>query len=163
MVMSEACPIDYRLKCLEAARSIVDAIVLMRATNFDITKLHPFVATSWYIAAVVLVHEHYRATEMGDSVNNGIIAKDVQVLRLCLLKYGSRSPIANQHDAQLASILEQLNITRNSSPGITPFPAGPPSRQKIETILKGDSLIPLFPFDSATYDVLIEGREPKTA
>lgn len=79
--VQDNCVANSRNLCITAARSIVSALTLVRLTSFDITTLHPFVATTWYMAAVVLLHEHQYCVDTGDFLNKGLNAKDVQLLR----------------------------------------------------------------------------------
>ncbi|KAG8875690.1 hypothetical protein FRB98_007664 [Tulasnella sp. 332] len=158
--------------CVSAARSVVDALTLIRATSFDITRLHPFVSTCWYLAAVVLLHEHRRCGLIGDIMKKAMTAREVQMLRLALLKYGARSPIGNHHERQLTLLLDQImsipvvDTAGDDNGGIdvfnemllgntTPvFSSGPVSFQLPH--------IPIFPFDPASspHDLLYETAAP---
>ncbi|KAG8988674.1 hypothetical protein FRB93_004009 [Tulasnella sp. JGI-2019a] len=148
--------------CVAAARSVVDALTLIRATSFDITRLHPFVSTCWYLAAVVLLHEHRRCGLAGDIMKKGMTAREVQMLRLALLKYGARSPIGSHHERQLTLLLDQIMSVPASAHGSMDDIGG--GIDPFNDILLGNTHpqysaspvtfqlphIPIFPFDAVS-------------
>ncbi|KAG8904421.1 hypothetical protein FRB99_001800 [Tulasnella sp. 403] len=187
-VVEDSCVVNSRTKCLTASRSIVDALSLIRATSFDISKLHPFVTTCWYIAGVVLLYEHQRCVDSGDVVNKASTAREVQILRLALLKYGMRSPIGARHERQLTIISEQLAAAAISGSGgsagagsvaeaaaladlrFDPLAAQPSAQSSSTAPTPLTSMIryptiPVFPFDTASleqYQREGEGQEANT-
>ncbi|KAG9042351.1 hypothetical protein FS837_010970 [Tulasnella sp. UAMH 9824] len=115
-IVSASCMSDSRKECVDAARKIVDALALLRCTTFDIGHVHPFGATCWYIAAVVLLYEHRRWVDEGDVIQQTAISKDVQILRLSLLKYGQRSGIGIRLEEQLTTIQERIAAPPRGTP-----------------------------------------------
>ncbi|KAG8945933.1 hypothetical protein FRC04_012185 [Tulasnella sp. 424] len=149
-IVSASCISDSRKECVDAARKIVDALALLRCTTFDIGHVHPFGATCWYIAGVVLLYEHRRWVDEGDMIQQTAISKDVQILRLSLLKYGQRSAIGMRLEEQLTAIQERIAASQRGTP------RSDDSGSENADEYRHD-VIPVFPFDRATYQSL-----PKT-
>ncbi|KIO31481.1 hypothetical protein M407DRAFT_219867 [Tulasnella calospora MUT 4182] len=162
-MVSTSCMSDSRKECVDAARKIVDALALLRCTTFDIGHVHPFGAVSgffgisrmtcWYIAAVVLLYEHRRWVDEGDVIQQTAISKDVQILRLSLLKYGQRSEIGRRLEEQLTRIQERIAAPPRGTP-----PSDDSSSENAEEYRH--DVIPIFPFDRATYQSLPKNCPP---
>ncbi|KAG9019350.1 hypothetical protein FRB90_003756, partial [Tulasnella sp. 427] len=152
-IMSASCMSDSRKECVDAARKIVDALALLRCTTFDISHVHPFGATCWYIAGVVLLYEHRRWLDEGDIIQQTAIAKDIQILRLSLLKYGQRAAIGTRLEEQLAAIQERIAASQRASPSRSEDGSSPASDAQQQQEYRHD-VIPVFPFDEATYQSL---------
>lgn len=152
-MVSTSCMSDSRKECVDAARKIVDALALLRCTTFDIGHVHPFGATCWYIAAVVLLYEHRRWVDEGDVIQQTAISKDVQILRLSLLKYGQRSEIGRRLEEQLTRIQERIAAPPRGTP-----PSDDSSSENAEEYRH--DVIPIFPFDRATYQSLPKNCPP---
>ncbi|KAF8527976.1 hypothetical protein BU17DRAFT_81209 [Hysterangium stoloniferum] len=104
-------------RCLNAAREILTAYYLITSTSFSITRLHPFVVTCWYLAAVVQVHLCKRLIEIGDRTSEADVWGEINLLRLALLEYGSQSPIGLRQEKLLQGFMaEILQLTSQAQP-----------------------------------------------
>ncbi|KAG8933180.1 hypothetical protein FRC03_002100 [Tulasnella sp. 419] len=108
--LAEDCTVASTSKCIKAARRILDALVLLKATNFDLTLLHPFITTCWYLATVVLLHEYKRLSDNGQEAAVTAIGQEILLLRQALQEYGIKSPIGNHHEQQLQSAINSILI-----------------------------------------------------
>jgi hypothetical protein len=95
-------------RCENAARSILGAYYTLSASSMDITRLHPFVAVCWYLAAVVLVQLCKHFIEIGDVQRESIVWGEINVLRSAMLAYGNRSPIGARQERLLQGLLGEI-------------------------------------------------------
>ncbi|KAI6031749.1 hypothetical protein PISMIDRAFT_91300 [Pisolithus microcarpus 441] len=118
-------------RCIEAAQAILSAYYMLSATSLDTTRLHPFITICWYLAAVVQVQVCKQSIEMGDQVREAQVWREINVLRLAMLNYGSRSPIGTRQEGLLRGLMKE--VVRLSS-----------QKQPLEVGL------PLYPFSHST-------------
>ncbi|KIL70738.1 hypothetical protein M378DRAFT_155674 [Amanita muscaria Koide BX008] len=95
-------------RCTHAARSILAAYYTLSASSMDITRLHPFVAICWYLAAVVLVQLCKYFIEIGDPERESVVWGEINVLRFAMRTYGHRSPIGTRQERLLQRLLSEI-------------------------------------------------------
>lgn len=104
-------------RCVDASRNILNAYYLITSTSFDIARLHPFIATVWYLAAVVQVHLCKRLIQLGNQSAEAAVWGEINLLRFALLQYGASSHIGIRQEKLLRDAMaEILRMTTHSSP-----------------------------------------------
>ncbi|KAG8848740.1 hypothetical protein FRB96_001019 [Tulasnella sp. 330] len=125
-----ACPSVGR--CLDASKAILNALLLISSTSFDVKRLHPFVVICWYLAAVVSVQLCKRLIEIGDTTNEAIVWGEINMLRLAMLEYGTASPIGVRQEKLLQGLMvEILRMTSQMQPLSVGVPLYPFSRNTL--------------------------------
>ncbi|KZW00677.1 hypothetical protein EXIGLDRAFT_133844 [Exidia glandulosa HHB12029] len=114
-VTNPHCPSVAR--CMEASRQILNAYYLLTSTSFDITRLHPFIVTVWYLAAIVQVHYCKSMIQIGDQASEAAVWGEINLMRFALLQYGGSSSIGIRQEKMLRdSMTEILRMTTHTSP-----------------------------------------------
>lgn len=68
-------------RCMEASRHILNAYYLITSTSFDISRLHPFIVTVWYLAAIVQVHYCKRMIQLDDQASEAAVWGEINLMR----------------------------------------------------------------------------------
>jgi len=120
------------MRCLNAARAILDAYYLLTSTTYDITRLHPTVVICWYLAAVVQVQLCKRLIEVGDRASEASVWGEINMLRLAMLEYGAHSPIGIRQEKLLQGMMtEILRLTSTDNPLAVGIPLYPFSHERV--------------------------------
>jgi len=102
-VHSPGCVSAFRI--LEASRSILDLIYIVRSTSFDITLLDPFCAFSWYMAGRVLVRFCQAAQDANSEDQTLTLRAEVEYIIAALAKFGERVPLAHRYYMMLNEVV----------------------------------------------------------
>ncbi|KAH7104453.1 hypothetical protein BKA62DRAFT_692280 [Auriculariales sp. MPI-PUGE-AT-0066] len=123
--------------CIAGSRQIIEAYYLLATTSFDITRLHPFIVTIWYLAAVVQVHLCKSMIQLGDTVSENAVWGEINLIRMALLQYGSLSPIGIRQEKMLRDAMSEiLSMTTQSAPLDVKMPLYPRSTQAVFNVIK---------------------------
>lgn len=95
-------------RCVQAARSILEACTILSATSIDISRLHPFVTICWYLAAVVQIQLCHHLIEIGDTDRESMVWGEINALRFAMMEYGRRSPIGIRQERLLQGLMREI-------------------------------------------------------
>ncbi|KAK7007951.1 hypothetical protein R3P38DRAFT_3026765 [Favolaschia claudopus] len=95
-------------RCVNSARTILDAYHTYFATGLDAARLHPFAVICWYLAGVVLVQHCKHLIVMGEEQKRLAVWADLNTLRDAMLAYGERSAIGTRQENLLRALMREV-------------------------------------------------------
>ncbi|KAK7040527.1 hypothetical protein R3P38DRAFT_2894913 [Favolaschia claudopus] len=95
-------------RCVNSARTILDAYHSYSATGLDAARLHPFAVICWYLAGVVLVQHCKHLIVVGEEQKRLAVWADLNTLKDAMLAYGERSAIGTRQENLLRALMREV-------------------------------------------------------